>query len=292
MSNSQDAFLCYCDLSLVFYLCQIHKMPCSVIVAFLWCFIYVKTTRCHAFLLWHFLIFYLCQIHKMPCFLIVVFLSSFIYVKFTRCRALLLLSYCGIFFIFYLCRIHKMPCFLIVAFLWSFNYVKFTRCRSLLLCPFFGLLSMPISQEIVFVLMTFCLSTMPSSQDAVLCYCGRSLIFYLCQIHKMPCFLIVVFLWFLSMSSSQDTVRFYRGLSLVFFQGQYRKGLCFVLVTFSLLSMPNSQGVMLCYLGLSCVFNLCLVHKLPRIVIVAFLGSFIYVKYTRCRALLWPFSCL
>ena len=154
-------------------------MPCFVITAFLWSFIYVKTTRCNALLLWPFfgllsmsrpqdamlcncglsLVFYLCQVHKMQCFVITAFFGLS-FVKFTRCCALLLWP----FLVFYLCQIHKMPCFVIVAFLWSFIYVKFTRCRALLLWPF----------------LVFHLS---SSQDAVLCYCGLSLVFYLCQVH-------------------------------------------------------------------------------------------------------------
>ena len=179
MPISQDAMFSYCGLSLVFYLCQVHKMQCFVIVNFLWSFIYVKFTNCHALLLWPFfgllsmsnsqdavlcycgisLVFYLCQVHKMLCFLIVAFLWSFIYTKFT------------------------MPCFLIVAFLWSFIYAKFTRCRAFLLWLFFGHLSMP------------------NSQDAVLSYCGFSLVFYLCQIHKMLCFLLWHFFGLLSIPS-------------------------------------------------------------------------------------------
>ena len=103
--------------------------------------------------------------------------------------------YCGLsLFFFYLCQVHKMLCFVIVAFLWSFIYAnikrscvcscgissliyaKFTRCRALLLWPFHDLLSMP------------------NSQDAILSNCCLSLIFYLCQIHKTPCFDIVAFL--------------------------------------------------------------------------------------------------
>ena len=137
-----------------------------------------------------------------------------------------------------------MLCFVIVAFLWSFIYVKFTRCRALLLWPFFGLLSMP------------------SSLDAVLCYCGLCLVFYLCQIHKMLCFVIVAFLW------SFIYVQFSRCHALL------------LLLFFGLLSMSNSQYTVLDYCGFSVVLYLCPIHKMTCFVIVAFIWSFIYVKLT------------
>ena len=218
--------LCYYGLSLVFYLCQIHKMPCFVTVAFLWSLLMSSSKDA-----------VLCY-----CGLSLVF----IYVKFTRCRALLLwpffgllsmsssqdamFSYCGLSLVFYLCQVQKMLCSVIIAFLWSFIYVKFKRCCALLLWPFFGLLSMP------------------SSKDAVLCYCGLSLVFFLCQVQKMLRFILWPF--------------------------------------FGLLSMPSSKDAVLCYCGLSLVFYLCQVQKMLCFVIVAFLLSFINVKFKRCCAFL------
>ena len=135
---------------------------------------YGKFTRCHASYCGLSLIFHLCQVHMMPCFVIVAFRWSFIYVKFTRfCFDLILYVPSTIFQLYrdglpglnqYWARInvsysrtttqwrrwgsnprpfglesstlplsHCAPQILIVAFLWSFIYVKFTRCCTLLL---------------------------------------------------------------------------------------------------------------------------------------------------------------
>ena len=185
MANSQDAML--------------------LIVAFLWSFIYVKFTWCHALLLWHF-----------------VGLLSMSNSQDNR------VSYCGLSLVFYLCQVHKMLYFVIVAFLWSFIYAniarncvgsygissfiyaKFTRCCALLLCPFHDLLSMP------------------NSQDSMLSNCGLSLIFYLCQVHKTPCFVIVAFLWsFFNANIARDCALF--SWHLVFYLCQIHKVSCFVI---------------------------------------------------------------
>ena len=144
------------------------------------------------------------------------------------------LSYCG--FVLYLFQVHKVSCFVIVAFLWSFIFVQFTRCRALLLWPFFGLLSMS------------------SSQGVMLCYCGFSLVFYLCQVHKMTCFVITVFLWsFFNANISIGCALFL--WRLVFLYAKFTRCHALLLRPF------------LC----SYIFNLCLVHKITCFVIAAFL---------------------
>ena len=161
-----------------------------------------------------------------------LFCSLYIYAKFTRYRAMLLwpffgllsmpnsqdtvLDFCGFSLVLYLCPNHKMSCFVIVAFICFFIYVKLTHFQLKIIQN--QMLSWKTHYK-------FGIRLFEKPLDAVLCYCGISLVYYLCHVKftRRCALLLWPFFGLLSMSSSQDTVLCYCGFSLVYYQCQVHK---------------------------------------------------------------------